>query len=101
MNVHEAVHEANIPALVPTLAMYTGDERWLRPPYAPARKKGLDDNHDGGLPPQVQAEIRAAAAEAIASGDIRMPQPSHEQLVRMLSVAMGEAVPSEYGPMIA
>ena len=48
--------------------MYTGDEKWLRAPYAPARQKGLDDNHDGGLPPEIQAEIRAAAAEAIARG---------------------------------
>jgi hypothetical protein len=45
------------------------------------------------LPPEIQAEIRAAAAEAIESGEVRMPAPSHEQLVRMLSVAMGEEVP--------
>jgi 4-hydroxyacetophenone monooxygenase len=101
MNVSDAVRDANIPALIPTLAMLTGDEKWLSPPYAPARQKGLDDNHDGGLPLQVQAEIRAAAAAAIASGDVKLPEPSHEQLVRMLSVAMGEPVPPEYGPMIA
>ena len=34
MNVHAAVHAGNIPALIPLLAMYTGDEKWLRPPYA-------------------------------------------------------------------
>jgi 4-hydroxyacetophenone monooxygenase len=101
VNVHEAVQAGNIPALIPTLVMYTGDEKWLRAPYAPARQKGLDDNHDGGLPAEIQAEIRAAAAEAIAAGDIRMPRPSDDDLVRMLSVAMGEEVPSEYGPMIA
>jgi 4-hydroxyacetophenone monooxygenase len=101
MNVFEAVRSANIPALIPTLAMYTGDERWLREPYAPARQRGLDDNHDGGLPPAIQDEIRAAAAEAIAAGEVALPEPSHEQLVRMLSVAMGEEVPPEYGPMIA
>jgi 4-hydroxyacetophenone monooxygenase len=101
MNVHEAVHAGNIPALITTLAMYTGDEKWLREPYAPARQKGLDDNHDGGLAPEIQAEIRAAAADAIAAGDIRMPRPAHAELVRMLSVAMGEEVPPEYGPMIA
>ena len=93
MKVSDAVRDANVPALIPTLAMLTGDERWLSAPYAPARQKGLDDNHDGGLPLQVQAEIRAAAAAAIASGDVKLPEPSHEQLVRMLSVAMGEAGP--------
>ena len=101
MKVADAMAAGNIPALIPMLAMYTGDEKWLRPPYAPGRQKGLDDNHDGGLPPEIQDEIRAAAAEAVASGDIRMPRPTHEQLVRMLSVAMGEEVPPEYGPMIA
>ncbi|MDA0162984.1 NAD(P)/FAD-dependent oxidoreductase [Solirubrobacter ginsenosidimutans] len=101
MNVSEAIASANIPALIPTLAMLTGDEKWLQAPYAPARQRGLDDNHDGGLPPEIQAEIRAAAATAIADGTVRLPEPSHEQLVRMLSVAMGEPVPPEYGPMIA
>jgi 4-hydroxyacetophenone monooxygenase len=101
MNVREAVRSANIPALIPTLYMYTGDEKWLRAPYAPARQRGLDDNHDGGLPEPVQHEIRAAAAEAIERGEIRVPNPSHAQLVRLLSVAMGEEVPPEYGPMIA
>ncbi|WP_028067395.1 flavin-containing monooxygenase [Solirubrobacter soli] len=96
-----AFDEANIPALIPTLVMYTGDEKWLHPPYAPARQKGLDDNHDGGLPPAIQAEIRAAAEVAIGAGEPRLPRPSHPELVRMLSVAMGEEVPPEYGPMIA
>ena len=72
MKVADAVRDANIPALIPTLAMLTGDEKWLSAPYAPARQKGLDDNHDGGLPLQVQAEIRAAAAAAIASGDVKL-----------------------------
>jgi 4-hydroxyacetophenone monooxygenase len=101
MRVSDAVASANIPALIPTLAMLTGDEKWLSPPYAPGRQKGLDDNHDGGLPLQVQAEIRAAAAAAIDAGVVRLPRPTHEQLVRMLSAAMGEDVPAEYGPMIA
>jgi 4-hydroxyacetophenone monooxygenase len=101
VKLEDAVACANIPALIPLLVMYTGDEKWLAEPYAPARQRGLDDNHDGGLPPEIQAEIREAAARAIASGEVRMPAPSHEQLVRMLSVAMGEEVPPEYGPMIA
>jgi 4-hydroxyacetophenone monooxygenase len=99
--IPDAVAHANIPALIPTLAMLTGDEKWLEAPYAPRRQRGLDDNHDGGLAPEVQTEIRAAAAAAIAAGEVAMPAPSHEQLVRMLSVAMGEEVGAEYGPMIA
>src|SRR6185503_7596723 len=75
--------------------------KWLEAPYAPKRQKGLDDNHDGGLAPEIQAEIRACAARAITEGEVKLPRPTHAQLVRMLSVAMGEAVPPEYGPMIA
>src|SRR4051812_8828500 len=101
MKVSEAVECANIPALIPTLVMMTGDEKWLSAPYAPSRQRGLDDNHDGGLPPAIQAEIRAAATAAIEAGEVLRPNPSHAQLVRMLSVAMGEEVPAEYGPMIA
>ena len=40
--------------------MLTGDEKWLRAPYAPAARRGVDDNDDGGLPPEIQGEIREA-----------------------------------------
>ena len=62
--------------------MYTGDEKWLRAPYAPGRQKGLDDNHDGGLPPEIQAEIRAAAARGDrARATVRMPR-AHARAAR-------------------
>ena len=54
-----AVAIANIPTLLMVLVQLTGDTRWLEPPYAPERGRGLDDNDDGGLPDDVQAEIRA------------------------------------------
>ena len=60
-----AVAIANIPTLLMVLVQLTGDTRWLEPPYAPERGRGLDDNDDGGLPDDVQAEIRAAATEAL------------------------------------
>ena len=81
--------------------MYTGTRSGCGRRTRPARQKGLDDNHDGGLPPEIQAEIRAAAAEADRGRRHAYATPTHELLVRMLSVAMGEEVPPEYGPMIA
>lgn len=101
----EAIEIANIPTLIPVLVQLTGDERWLEDPYRPDRNRGLDDNPTGGLPESIQDEIRAAALDAILAWrtgtPITLERPRDEQLVRMLSVAMGEDVPAEYGPLIA
>lgn len=101
----DAIAIANIPTLIPVLVQLTGDERWLEEPYLPARNRGLDDNPSGGLPEPVQEEIRDAVLEAIvawrAGTPVAIERPRDEQLVRMLSVAMGEDVPPEYGPLIA
>ncbi|MBM4226535.1 MAG: NAD(P)/FAD-dependent oxidoreductase [Gammaproteobacteria bacterium] len=92
---------ANIPTLLMVVAQLTGEERWLQPPYRPSRSVGLGDNDTGGLPEAIQEEIRAAALEAIlawrAGRPVAIPDPSPGQLVEMLSVAMGEPVPEEYG----
>lgn len=101
----EAIACANIPVLELVLVHLTGDTRWLEPPYAPSRNRGLDDNADGGLPAAVQQEVRDAALPAIAAwldGEPpALPHPPHDLLVRMLAVSMGEEVPEEYGPLIA
>src|SRR4051794_10839458 len=84
----EAIRIANIPTLIPVLVMLTGDERWLEPPYAPERNRGLDDNATGGLPDDVQDELRAAALDALlawrAGRPLAIPDPSDALLVRML-----------------
>ena len=52
----------------------------------------------------MQAEIREAAVGAIQAyldgAPVAIPEPSEALLVRMLSVSMGEEIPSEYGPML-
>ena len=102
--LEDAVAIANIPTLIPVLVQLTGDERWLGEPFLPRPGVGTDDNDDGGLPEDVQREIRGAAVDAIA-GWMRgrpyaLPEPSEEMLLRMLSVSMGERIPDEYGPML-
>ncbi len=100
----QALAIANVPVLLPVLVQLTGDTRWLQAPYLPQRNKGLDDNTSGGLPEEVQAEIREAGLEAIMAWrdgrPVALPDPGPELLVRMLSVAMGEPVGAEYGPML-
>jgi 4-hydroxyacetophenone monooxygenase len=100
-----AIELANVPILLPVLVQLTGDERWLASPYLPSRNRGLDDNPSGGLPEEIQAEIRAAALRAILAwrggAPVAIPDPPPELMVRMLSVVMGEEIPPEYGPMLA
>jgi len=101
----EAVSIANIPTLLMTLVQMTGERHWLEVPYRPARSVGLGDNDTGGLPDEIQDEIRAAALKAIlewrAGKPLAIDEPSPEMLVEMLSVAMGEEVPAHYGRFTA
>lgn len=101
----QAVAVANVPSLLMVLVQLTGETRWLEAPYRPLRGRGLGDNDTGGLPEVVQDEIRRAAAAAIADWragrPVALAEPSESLLVAMLSAAMSEEVPLEYGPMLA
>jgi 4-hydroxyacetophenone monooxygenase len=103
--LRKGVDEANVPALLMVLVQLTGERRWLAPPYAPRRGRGLDDNDSGGLPESVQEEIREAAWDAITAWvdgrDPVLPRPSNAELAAMLAIAMTEAVPAEYGDIVA
>ncbi len=101
----EGVMQANVPTLIPVLVQLTGDKKWLEPPYAPRRGRGLDDNDSGGLPEAVRHEIKSAAQAAIAAwldgAPVALPRPDDALLARMLSVSMAESAPAEYGEIIA
>ena len=100
-----ALEHANIPTLVVVLFQLTGDRRWLAAPYRPQRGRGMDDNASGGLPDDVQAQIRAAAHEAVLAWShgrpVAVPAPRGEALVELLEVAQGEPVPADFEPMMA
>ena len=99
----EAVSVANIPTLLMVLVQLTGDLSWLEPRCRPSRGQGLDDNDSGGLPEDVQKEVREASLKAIldwrAGKPTAIPDPDPDLLVKMLSISMGEPVPEEYGEM--
>jgi 4-hydroxyacetophenone monooxygenase len=103
--LRQGVELANIPSLLMVVVQLTGDEKWLAEPYLPRRGKGLDDNDTGNLPLKIQKAIRSAAYEAIADWTrgvpAALPRPSRAFLARMLSVAMVEEVPEQYGDVIA
>jgi 4-hydroxyacetophenone monooxygenase len=100
-----AISSANIPTLLMVMTQLTGDLHWLEPPYVLSRTKGMSDNDTGGLPEDLQQEVRDAAAEAIIAWErgkpVAIPQPTPNLIVQMLSVSMGERVAEEYGEMFA
>jgi len=99
-----ALAEANIPTLLLVLVQLTGDRRWLDSPYRPARGPVLDDNDSGGLPPEIQDEIRAAALDAILrweEGLLPERRLGPDEIVQMLSVGLVEDIPPAYGPLLA
>ncbi|MGW6144852.1 flavin-containing monooxygenase [Streptomyces sp. NPDC055140] len=103
--LQELTKSANIPTLLMVIYQVTGDPRWLEPPYRPTRTKGLGDHDTGGLPDDVQAAIRRAAAQAfdhLAQGKLpAIELPTPEQTAAMLGVCVGEQVDATYGQMFS
>ena len=103
--LERAVAVANIPTLLALMVQITGETRWLDPPFRPTRTRGLGDNDTGGLPPDVQSEVRQEALAALrrwrADGRVAHSRPDDELLLRIMSVVMGEEVPPQYAPMMA
>ncbi|MBC7602317.1 MAG: NAD(P)/FAD-dependent oxidoreductase [Ramlibacter sp.] len=101
----QALQTANVPTLLMVLLHLTGDTRWLDERFQCTRIKGLDDNDSGGLPDDVQAEVRGHALDAILAWKrgtpAAMQAPETSLLVDMLARSIGEAVPDSYGPMLA
>ena len=104
-DLRAALAEANVPTLQMLVVQLTGDESWLEEPYRPTRPRGVDDNDSGGLTDELQDRIRSATFEAVmavrAGKPVACPHPTSEQLVRMMTVSVGEDVPDDYGPFMA
>lgn len=100
----QAVAMANIPTLACLLVQMTGDRRWIEGKYIPSRTRGLEDNDDGGLPVEIQHEIRAAALKEIAAWFAGkqpvLSDPSDALLCEMMGVSLGEDIPADYATMI-
>ncbi|HEX4109364.1 MAG TPA: NAD(P)/FAD-dependent oxidoreductase [Solirubrobacteraceae bacterium] len=102
-----ALGEAHLPTVLAVLAHVTGEDRWLRPPYAPTPPRGAEDHDSAGLPEEVQAEVREAALELIC--DLRegrrepAPAPSVERVAEILHVSLGanQEISPDYGPLLA
>ncbi|MEU6561577.1 flavin-containing monooxygenase [Nocardia nova] len=104
-DLRAALREANLPTLLLVLAQFTGDGAWLREPYLPTRTRALNDNDDGGFPPEIQDRIRAAAFDVIRrwrdGARETPPPPGDDELPGLLSISLGEVVPQEYAASLA
>ena len=102
--IEEAVASANVPTLLATLVQLTGSHEWLADRYRPERVRGLTESAGGGLPAEIQGEIRAAAAVAIREWldgkPVGMPTLTSDEALEILRVTVGEEVPEEYADYI-
>lgn len=99
-----ALAVASVPTLLMCLAHLTGDDRWIGDPYLPERDVNLFHDETGGLPPDVQAEVReaiSAVLDELAAGT-RTPAgtPSAERMVAMMRACVAEDVAPEYAPLM-
>lgn len=101
------IERASIPLLLPALVQLTGDTRWLDERYTPARPVGFsEDPPTGGLEPQIRAEIRAAAVDAVTrwqKGELEpaVPDPEPTLMAALMSQCLGAPVPADYAPMLS
>ncbi|PRY51313.1 4-hydroxyacetophenone monooxygenase [Geodermatophilus tzadiensis] len=100
-----AVAHGNVPTLLAVVHQLTGDPRWLTERYRPTRSRGMDDNRTGGLPEEVQEEIRRGVVDAVLAWSAGRPaaidRPAGDRLSGLIDVVMGEPVPPEFAPMLS
>ncbi|WP_040841417.1 flavin-containing monooxygenase [Nocardia brevicatena] len=100
------IEQAGIPLLLPALVQLTGDLRWLEERYRPCRPVGFVEDPTGGLDPEGQAEIRAAAVDAVSrwhKGELEpeLPVPGSHLMAALMSQCLGAPVPEDYAPMLS
>lgn len=104
VQLRDALESANIPTLLLVLHHLTGDGKWISDPYRPARGRPLDDNDSGRLDPERQREVRDAAFDAVMAyrqGRLVPSTPTPVHVAEMLSCALAEDVPAQYGELLA
>jgi 4-hydroxyacetophenone monooxygenase len=98
----KALLDADVPALLPALALATGDFSLLRDDLRIDPTLMMEEQ--GGLSETQQEAIRAIAAEVLArfrdGGSVSAPPPSIEDLERILDFMAGGLPITEYLPMM-
>ncbi len=99
-----ALRQANLPILLGSLALLTGDDRWIEDPYLPTAPPDLGDHDTGGFEPELAERIRREAAATLRAwrdGDLDVADaPAPERLSHILSVMLAERLPDGYGRLL-
>ncbi len=99
-----ALRHANLPILLGSLALLTGDDRWIEDPYLPTAPPDLGDHDTGGFEPELAERIRREASATLRAwrdGDLDVADaPAPERLSRILSVMLAERLPDDYGQLL-
>lgn len=100
--IDTAIHDAQLPALLPAIAHLTGDLSLLRPHLRP--DPVLAAQEQGGLTPEQQSEIRSLATAALKAfrdaGGVRTFRATTEDLETLMSFTVGTDVGPEYVPLM-
>ncbi|WP_067862538.1 flavin-containing monooxygenase [Nocardia shimofusensis] len=100
-----ALTGANLPGLLGSLALLTGDDRWIETPYLPTAPRDLGDHDSGGFDEPMQQRIRQEAAAVLrawrdGTGTFPDTPPTPERLTRVLSVMLADSIPTDYGTLL-
>ena len=102
LDLSSAIAEGDIRCLLMVLVHMTGDQRWLEPPYKPKRDVRLIPDPDGGLPADIQHEIRAAVLKLFSNDNPKpvIADPGEALILKMMRACLGENVAPEYAPLM-
>ena len=102
--IRAALAVADVPVLLMVLVHLTGERRWIEAPFQPRRDMSFFADESGGLPDEVQAEVRDAAFRALVAlregAGVPEGLPDTAQLAEMMSVCVAERLADEYVPMM-
>ncbi|MGU3436458.1 flavin-containing monooxygenase [Actinomycetes bacterium M1A6_2h] len=96
--LRSSLTDADIPVLLMLLVQATGDDRWLKSPYKPARDTRIIADKSGGLSDDIQEQVREAVYDlfAAADGTPELRMPDDDLLIDMMSALVGQQVPRDY-----
>lgn len=101
--IRARLEAASVPLLIMCLAQITGDSRWLEAPFRPHRDRRLFHDESGGLPEQIQHQVREAMADVLvqlSEGRLQIKSELDEEQMRdMMRVCVAEDIPPEYVPL--
>lgn len=103
--VRQLVDDASVPVLLMLAYQMSGDERWLSDRYRPEKFRGVAPRSTGGLPADVQQEVREAAVGAILAlqdgAPLQVTLDDVDTTARVASFFLGESVDERYAAILA